>query len=182
MADGALGRIGVNTMLAASGGLVSGLAFHWATKGWAEPSSAINGALGGLVTITACCNVVAPWAAVVIGLIAGIIVIAGESALVKMKLDDAVGAVPVHLLCGIFGALCVSIFNENQPFANLHIQALGAFLVPAVAFGLVWIVFQIIDKTVGLRATEEAQDMGLDFAEHSSTAYPDFAINDEEEV
>ena len=98
-----------------------------------------------------------------------------------MKLDDAVGAVPVHLFCGIWGALCVSLFNESAPFANLPIQALGAFVVPVAAFAIIWVVFTIIDKTIGLRASDDAQDAGLDFAEHSSTAYPDFAINDEEE-
>lgn len=180
-ADAEIGRIGVNTVLAACGGLISALIFHWVTKGWAEPGSTINGALGGLVAITACCHCVAPWAAIVIGLLAGVIVVFGESAMLKLKLDDAVGAVPVHLLCGIWGALAVSLFNETQPFANLHIQALGAFVVPITAFGLVWVVFQIINKTVGLRATDDAQDMGLDFAEHSSTAYPDFAINEEED-
>ena len=180
-ADFEIGRIAVNTVLAASGGIVSALIYHWVVKGWAEPGSAINGALGGLVAITACAHCVAPWAAIVIGLIAGIIVIVGEDLLLKMKLDDAVGAVPVHLFCGIWGALCVSLFNESAPFANLPIQALGAFVVPASAFAIIWVVFTIIDKTIGLRASDDAQDAGLDFAEHSSTAYPDFAINDEEE-
>ena len=179
-AGGEIGRIGVNTVLASCGGLLSALSYHWITKGWAEPSSAINGALGGLVAITACCHCVTPGAAVAIGLVAGVLVVVGESLLLKAKLDDAVGAVPVHLICGIWGTLCVSIFNETAPFANLHIQALGAFLIPLTAFGLVWVVFIIIDRTIGLRATDEAQEVGLDFAEHSSTAYPDFAINEEE--
>ena len=179
-ADGEIGRIGVNTMLSASGGVVAALIYHWVTKGWAEPGSAINGALGGLVSITACCNVVAPWSAVVIGICAGVLVVVGENLLLKLKLDDAVGAVPVHLMCGIWGTLCVSIFNEQSPFANIGVQALGAFLVPLMAFGIIWVVFSIIDKTIGLRASDEAQDVGLDFSEHSSTAYPDFAINEEE--
>jgi len=103
----------------------------------------------------------------------------GGSILLKLKLDDAVGAVPVHLFCGIFGTLCVSLFNIDEPFANLRIQAIGAFVVPVCAFLVSWIIFQIIDKTIGLRASDEAQDQGLDFAEHSATAYPDFASNDE---
>ena len=179
-ADGTIGRIAVNTMLGSCGGITAALIFHWVTKGWADPGSAINGALGGLVAVTACSNVIAPWAAVVIGLVAGVLVIVAEGLLLKMKLDDAVGAVPVHLVCGIWGTLCVSIFNENGFFLNFGAQVLGAFLIPTVAFAIIWVVFILIDKTVGLRATDEAQDAGLDFAEHSSTAYPDFAINEEE--
>lgn len=181
VAGGEIGRIGVNTMMAACGGIVSGLIYHWVAKGWPEPGATINGALGALVAITGCCNCVAPWAAIIVGLIAGVLVVIGESVLLKLKLDDAVGAVPVHLVCGIWGALCVSIFNETAPFANLGVQALGAFVLPLAAFGIIWVVFSIINKTVGLRATDDAQDQGLDFAEHSSVAYPDFAINEEED-
>ena len=180
-ADDEIGRIAANTVLGACGGLLAGLLFHWVSKGWVEPGSAVNGALGGLVGITACCNCVTPWASIVIGLVAGVIVVVGEGALLKMKLDDAVGAIPVHLFCGIWGTLCVSIFNDKEPFKNFHIQALGAFVVPISAFVIIWIVFIIINKTIGLRATDDAQDAGLDFSEHSSTAYPDFAINEGEE-
>ncbi|MGJ8673322.1 ammonium transporter [Rubritalea sp.] len=175
-----IGRIGVNTLLAGSGGLVAGLVFHWIFKGWADPESAINGALGGLVGITACCDVVAPWASILIGLISGFITVIGGKYLLRAKLDDAVGAIPVHLFCGIFGTLCVSIFNESAPFSNFGIQALGAFVVPVSAFAFSWFVFYLINKTIGLRASDEAQEQGLDFAEHSATAYPDFASNDDE--
>ena len=174
-----VGYIAVNTMLAGCAALVSGLIVHWIVKGWADPESAINGALGGLVGITACCNVVAPWAAVVIGIICGMITVFGGSILLKCKLDDAVGAVPVHLFCGIFGTLSVSMFNKNGAFENIGVQAIGAFLIPVCAFMVSWLVFQIINKTVGLRATDEAQEQGLDFSEHSATAYPDFATNED---
>lgn len=180
-ADAEIGRIGVNTLLSGAGGLVAGLIFHWILRGWADPESAINGSLGGLVGITACCNVVAPWAAIVIGIICGLITVVGGKILLKAKLDDAVGAVPVHLFCGIFGTLSVSIFNEKEAFANIGVQALGAFVVPAAAFLIIWVIFSIINKTVGLRASEEAQLQGLDFAEHSATAYPDFVSNEEED-
>lgn len=179
-ADIEIGRIGVNTLLAGSGGLISGMIFHWIFKGWADPESAINGSLGGLVAITACCNVVAPWAAIIIGIIAGLIIVLGGKILLKFKLDDAVGAIPVHLFCGIFGTLCVSIFNQEAPFSNFGVQLLGALVVPISAFAIIWVVFAIIDKTIGLRASDEAQDQGLDFAEHSATAYPDFVSNDED--
>jgi len=178
-ADASIGYIGLNTALAGCAALISGMVFHWIARGWTDPESAINGALGGLVAITACCNCVAPWAACVIGAVAGIIIVFGGTLLLKFKLDDAVGAVPVHLFCGIWGTLCVSIFNKDGFFDNIGVQALGAFVIPIAAFAISWVVFQIIDKTVGLRATEEAQEQGLDFAEHSATAYPDFATNEE---
>ena len=177
--NNSIGFIAVNTVIAGSAALISGLLFHWLVKGWADPESAINGCLGGLVAITACCNCVEPWAAAVIGIVAGVIVTFGSSLLSKLRLDDAVGAIPVHLFCGIFGTLCVSLFNKEEALAGIGIQAIGAFVVPISAFCVSWVVFQIIDKTIGLRASDEAQDQGLDFAEHSATAYPDFASNDE---
>lgn len=179
-ADGEIGRVGVNTLLCGAAGLVSGMIFHWIIKGWADPESAINGALGGLVASTACCNSVTPVASIAIGLIAGLIVVLGQKALLKLKLDDAVGAVPVHLFCGIFGTLAVSVFNAEQAFKNIGVQALGAVVVPLAAFSIIWVLFQIINKTVGLRASDEAQEQGLDFAEHSATAYPDFVVNEED--
>jgi len=174
-----IGVIAVNTVLSGASALVAGLVFHWMIRGWADPESAINGALGGLVGITACCNVVTPVSAIIIGIICGLTVVLGGKVLLALKLDDAVGAVPVHLFCGIIGTISVSAFAKEDKFVNIVPQLTGAFVIPIVAFVLSWIIFQIIDKTVGLRATDDAQDMGLDFAEHSSNAYPDFQSNDE---
>jgi len=174
-----IGVIAVNTVLSGAAALVAGLVFHWMIRGWADPESAINGALGGLVGITACCNVVTPVSAIIIGIICGLTVVLGGKVLLALKLDDAVGAVPVHLFCGIIGTISVSAFAKDDKFVNIVPQLTGAFVIPIVAFVLSWIIFQIIDKTVGLRATDDAQDMGLDFAEHSSNAYPDFQSNDE---
>ncbi len=179
-ADAVVGLIAVNTLLAGCSALVCALVFQWMIRGWADPEAAINGALGGLVSITACCNVVSPVSAIVIGCVSGLITVVGGKLLLSAKLDDAVGAVPVHLFCGVFGSLSVSIFNINGVFSNFAIQALGVIIVTLSAFVLSWILFVIIDKTIGLRATDEAQDMGLDFAEHSSNAYPDFQSNDED--
>ena len=178
-ADEIIGVIAVNTVLSGASALVAGLVFHWMIRGWADPESAINGALGGLVGITACCNVVTPVSAIIIGIICGLTVVLGGKVLLALKLDDAVGAVPVHLFCGIIGTISVSAFAAEDKFVNIVPQLTGAFAIPIVAFVLSWIIFQIIDKTVGLRATDDAQDMGLDFAEHSSNAYPDFQSNDE---
>ena len=177
--DGTIGLIATNTMLSGSAALITGMLVHWLVRGWADAESAINGALGGLVAITACCNVVAPWAACIVGIVAAILVVFGGSILLKFKLDDAVGAVPVHLFCGIWGTLCVTLFNATEPLKNIGAQVTGALVVPACAFGIAMVIFKIIDMTIGLRAGEEAQEQGLDFAEHSATAYPDFASNDD---
>jgi len=170
-----LGRIGVNTMIAAStGGLFAMLAF-WFRDGRPNPSRMLNGILGGLVAITACCHVVTPISALILGAVAGIISSVGEDALIHMKLDDVVGAVPVHLFNGIWGTLCVAIFNQDGfSISALGVQALGTFAICGSAFGLSYLGFLAIKATIGLRATVEEEEDGLDFSEHASNAYPDF--------
>lgn len=173
-----LGRIAVNTMIAAStGGLFAMLAF-WFRDGRPNPTRMLNGILGGLVAVTACCHVVTPVAALILGAVAGIIASVGEDALIRLKLDDVVGAVPVHLFNGIWGTLCVAIFNQDGfEIGVLGVQALGAFSICGAAFGLSIVGFIIIRATVGLRATEEEEEDGLDFSEHASNAYPDFTTD-----
>jgi len=179
-AGASIGRIGVNTMIAGATGLATALIFFWLKNGWADIGESLNGALIGLVSITACCNAVSPLSAMAIGSIAGVLGILASQALLKLRLDDAVGAVPVHLVGGIWGTLCVSLFNEQKAFGNIGIQALGAFVIPITAFVLAFLIFKIIDKTLGLRASEDDQIAGLDFAEHSASAYPDFVVNSNE--
>ncbi|WP_411826689.1 ammonium transporter [Luteolibacter sp. AS25] len=170
-----LGRIGVNTMVAAStGGLFATLAF-WFRDGRPNPSRMLNGVLGGLVAVTACCHMVTPVSALIIGAMAGIISSIGEDMLIRLKLDDVVGAIPVHLFNGIWGTLCVAIFNQDGfSISNLGVQALGTFSICGAAFGISYLGFLAIKATVGLRATEEEEEDGLDFSEHASNAYPDF--------
>jgi len=177
----AIGRQAAVTILAAASGLLGSLLTHWLKKGWADMEMSLNGLLGGLVASTASCAFVAPWAGIIIGFVAGILVATGGELLLKLQKDDAVGAVPVHLFCGIWGTLCVSIFNEKSPFAHFGAQALGAIVVPVAAFTGAFILFKIVGAVVGLRATDDAQEMGLDFAEHSATAYPDFATTESDE-
>lgn len=170
-----LGRIGVNTMVAAStGGLLATLVF-WFRDGRPSPTRMLNGVLGGLVAITASCHVVTPVSALMIGAVAGIISSLGEDALISLKLDDVVGAVPVHLFNGIWGTLCVAIFNQDGfKVSDLGIQALGTFAICGSAFVISLLCFLAIKFTIGLRATKEEEEDGLDFSEHSSNAYPDF--------
>jgi Amt family ammonium transporter len=98
----------------------------------------------------------------------------------RLKIDDAVGAVPVHLVCGWWGTLSVALFNESGFKAEqLGIQALGTFSITVTAFIVCYITFKIIHAFVGLRASDEEQTDGLDFAEHSANAYPDFQTSEQ---
>lgn len=178
LADVGIGRIMTVTLLSAATGLLGALSTHWLRNGWADMEVSLNGLLGGLVAATACCANVSPWTGLVIGLIAGIITALGGDLLLKLRLDDAVGAIPVHLFCGIWGTLAVSVFDESGAFSSFGIQAIGAIIIPITAFVLSWILFWVINRTIGLRASDDAQQQGLDFAEHSATAYPDFVVNE----
>jgi ammonium transporter, Amt family len=174
-ANMSVARIAVNTILAGSAGGLIGMIVFWKIDGRPEVGSMLNSILGGLVAITACCHTVSPVSAMILGSIAGIIASAGPLLMEKLRLDDVVGAVSVHLFCGIWGTLCVAIFNEKGfSLDSLLVQALGTFSVCISAFCLSWIMFKLIDVTIGLRAAAEEQKLGLDFTEHASNAYPDF--------
>ncbi len=187
--DGSLiGRIAINTNLAAAMGGIVAMATVWKRFGKPDLSMAMNGALAGLVAITAPCAYVEPWAAIVIGGIAGYIVVRGVELLDKLQIDDPVGAIPVHGMCGVWGTLCVGIFGKTSlGLANngliyggnpmqLGIQIVG--VVSAIAFILVsmGIVFKLIDITIGLRVSREEELRGLDIGEHGMEAYNGFQI------
>jgi Amt family ammonium transporter len=101
----------------------------------------------------------------------------------RARVDDAVGAVPVHLACGWWGVIAVALFNEDgfSP-ASLGVQTLGVGAITLTAFLISFLTFKIIDTTVGLRASDDEQDLGLDFAEHSASAYADFLTGDQSPV
>lgn len=187
--DGSLiGRIAINTNLAAAIGGIVAMATVWKRFGKPDLSMAMNGALAGLVAITAPCAYVEPWAAIVIGATAGYLVIRGVELLDKLQIDDPVGAFPVHGMCGVWGTLCVGIFGKaslglaNNGFIyggnpmQLGIQMVG--IVSTVAFIIVamGIVFKMIDLAVGLRINREEELRGLDIGEHGMEAYGGFQI------
>ena len=187
--DGSLiGRIAINTNLAAAMGGIVAMATVWKRFGKPDLSMAMNGALAGLVAITAPCAYVEPWAAIVIGATAGYIVIRGVELLDKLQIDDPVGAFPVHGMCGVWGTLCVGIFGKaslglaNNGFIyggnpmQLGIQIVG--IVSTITFIIVsmGIVFKMIDLTVGLRISREEELRGLDIGEHGMEAYGGFQI------
>ena len=187
--DGSLiGRVAINTNIAAAIGGIVAMATVWKRFGKPDLSMVMNGALAGLVAITAPCAYVEPWAAIVIGGIAGYVVMRGVELLDKLQIDDPVGAFPVHGMCGVWGTLCVGIFGKaslglaNNGFIyggnpmQLGIQMVG--IVSTITFIIVGmgIVFKMIDITVGLRISREEELRGLDIGEHGMEAYGGFQI------
>jgi Amt family ammonium transporter len=181
--DGNLGRVAVTTNLAAAAGAVAAMLTAWFALKKPDGSMALNGALAGLVAITAPCATVSPIGAIVIGLIAGVLVVSSVLFIDRvLKVDDPVGAVSVHGVCGAFGTLSIGLFNVDGGlfygggFQLLGIQAVGVLAGFAWAFGLGLILFFAIKKTVGLRVSEEEELQGLDIGEHGMEAYSGFQI------
>ncbi|MEQ1840045.1 MAG: ammonium transporter [Verrucomicrobiales bacterium] len=174
-----IGRICVNTAISGAAGCVVAMFFFWGLRGVANVLIALNGALGGLVGVTAGADVVTPLSAIFIGAIAGIIATAGALFLERIKLDDVVGAVPVHLFCGIWGTICVALFHEDGFSLNrLGTQLFGTLAICIGAFFVALILFKAIDTFIGLRVSDQEQEDGLDFTEHSVNAYADFQTTD----
>ena len=180
-----LGLNAVNTLLAGAAGATSAIYVVMLRTGKADIEMACNGALAGLVGITAGCAYVDPWGAVVIGLIAGVIMIFGVDFIKNVvKADDPVGAVTVHGICGAWGVLAVAIFAaghngvEGLVVGNagqIVPQIVGLLVAAAWGLGAGFVLFKAIDLTMGLRASEEEELEGLDVPEHGASAYPELA-------
>jgi Amt family ammonium transporter len=156
--------IAVNTMLAGAAGAVAAMltSSFLAHSHKVSLSMLLNGALAGLVGITANCDSVSNNEAIVIGLIAGVLVVLGGLMLQKLKIDDAVGAWPVHGLCGVWGGIAAGIFGGHA----LGIQILGSLVIPLWAFVTMFLFFQILKQTGILRVSREDELAGLDLVEH----------------
>ena len=182
--DSGMAHVAVTTTLAAAAGAVSAMFVSWIISKKPDPSMSLNGALAGLVSITAPTAVVAPWAAVVIGLIGGILVVlAVEFIDKKLHIDDPVGAISVHGACGAWGTLSVGIFGNldaigsgNTRWGQIGVQALGIGSVFLWVFSTAFLLFFIIKKTIGLRVTKKEEMRGLDIDEHGCEAYSGFQI------
>jgi Amt family ammonium transporter len=175
-----IGRIAVNTNLAAAVGAITAMVSIWRVHGRPDIGVTLNGALGGLVGITAGCDTVTAPSAMAVGAIAGILTTWSSVLMEKRQLDDAVGAVPVHFVNGIWGLVAVAIFNENGfSLGSLGVQVLGAVVGAGFAFGTCYAIFRVINATIGLRATKLEQEEGLDFHEHAASAYPDFNTSEQ---
>jgi Amt family ammonium transporter len=175
-ADTSIARIAVNTNLAAAAGAVLAMITTWIKFKNPDVGLTLNGALAGLVAITAPCANVSPLSAVVIGAIAGILVVYSVLFFERIKVDDPVGAVSVHGVCGAWGTLAAAIFNEAGFLVGIGVQVLGVVVAFVWAFGVGYIVFKIVAATMGLRVSEEEELEGLDLSEHRAAAYPEFAI------
>ena len=170
-----LGDIAITTNLAAAASTFVTLLFTWARYGKPDVSMTLNGALAGLVAITAGCDVVTPYEAVIIGVIAGFIVVFAIEFIDKVvRVDDPVGAVGVHGCCGLVGTLLTGIFGEGCTFIAQLIGVASVLVYTAV---LAFIIFTAIKLTIGLRVTDQEQLDGLDMHEHGMTAYSGFRID-----
>ena len=182
-ADQALGHIAMTTNIAAAAGAVTVMFLSWAKYGKPDVSMTLNGALAGLVAITAGCAAVSIWGAMAIGLVAGFVVVFGIELLErKLKIDDPVGAIPVHGFSGAIGTLLVGVFATDGGlaygggFGLLAVQAIGVIAYAAWTLGTAFILFKTIKSTVGLRVSKEEEIMGLDLGEHGSESYSDFVL------
>lgn len=159
--------IAVNTTLAAGAGSVAALFFSWFLIKRPDLGSALNGALAGLVAITANCDSVTNSSAIIIGLIGGVIMVLATMLLERLKIDDPVGAWPVHGATGIWGGLAAAIFGGH----NLVTQIIGSIAIPAWAFITCFILFSVLKALNQLRVSPEEEEIGLDLTEHGTGAY-----------
>jgi Amt family ammonium transporter len=171
--------IAVNTNLAAAAGTIGALITAWFMFKKPDASMTLNGALAGLVAITAGCNNVTPTSAVILGFIAGILVVVSVVFIEKVfRVDDPVGAVSVHGVCGAWGTLAAGLFNaEGVTMKIVGVQALGIAAAFAWSFITCMVLFRIIKATIGLRVSQEEEMEGLDMEEHGNIAYPDFQVH-----
>jgi len=181
--DGSIGYIAVTTNLSAAAGAIVAMIVSWVVMKKPDASMALNGALAGLVSITAPCDGVTPIGAILIGIVGGALVVFAVLFIDRvLKIDDPVGAVSVHGVCGAWGTFAAGLFNMESGlfygggFKQLGVQILGAGAAFVWAFGLGLILFYTISKTIGLRVTHEEEMKGLDIGEHGMEAYSGFQI------
>jgi ammonium transporter, Amt family len=180
MQSGLIAKIVVNTNIAAATGAVVAMIIAWLKTRKPDIGLTMNGTLAGLVAITAPCAFVTLPAAFIIGALAAVIVVYGTFLLDKIKVDDPVGAIPVHALCGIWGTLAVGLFHESAGllygggWAQLGIQSLGMIAIIGWVGATASVLFFSLKYTIGLRVSAAEETAGLDYGEHAVNAYPDF--------
>ncbi|MBF01856.1 MAG: ammonium transporter [Flavobacterium sp.] len=175
----------ITTNLAAAAGAIVAMFYTWFKYKKPDVSMTLNGALAGLVGITAGCAAVSNGGALAIGAICGLVVVLAISFIdVKLKIDDPVGAISVHGVCGALGTILVGIFAVDGGLlyggglTQLGIQVVGVFAIGTWAIATTFIVLFALKKTVGLRVSEKDETEGLDITEHAMNAYPDFRLNE----
>ena len=168
----AMSHVLVNTNLAAAAGVVAALVVSRPILGRMDLFAGLNGAIAGLVSITAGPDITDHYWAIIVGAIGGIICTAGLKLLEKVKLDDVVGAIPAHLMAGIWGTLAVSFTSGGQ----FHVQLLGVVSVGAFVFATAWLVWKAMALTIGLRVSQQVERLGQDVGELGIEAYPEFVL------
>ncbi|SFC99521.1 ammonium transporter [Algibacter pectinivorans] len=163
-------------LAAASGGVIAAFVNFLKYKNL-DLTMFLNGILGGLVGITAGADVVTPESAIIIGGIAGSLIVFAVAFIDAIKLDDPVGAIAVHLICGIWGTLAVGIFSTN-PEHSFLVQLIGVACYAGICIVSSFIIFFVLKKTTGIRVSEKEELEGLDAHEHGMDAYPDFRLNE----
>lgn len=174
-----IGLINLNTQLAASAGAVATVLLASIMGRPVLLTETINGSLAGLVGITAGCATMSPGFAIVTGLIAGVVCVFGQQLLLRMKLDDVVGAVSVHGFAGVWGTIAAGIFYLEDPFNSTRIlvQVIGVISAFAWAFLTALSLYLLIAMFVGLRASAMHEQRGLDLTEHAEIGYPEFPMH-----
>lgn len=187
--DGFFTYVAFTTMLGAGGGGVAALLISWAVTGKADITTMLNGTLAGLVAITASCAFVDPWAAVVIGLVAGVLVFYSVKMFEKFKVDDPIYALSVHGMAGIWGTLANGIFATQEladkvgigtgglidtgSWKQLWVQFESVVVVGAFVLAASFLVLGVMKMIMGFRVTEEQEIIGLDLSEHGAYGYPE---------
>ena len=164
----AVSKIFINTNLAACGGVMAAAIVTRLAAGKTDVVQMLNGAIGGLVSITAEPLMPSPIAAILIGAVGGVIVVYGTKFLFSMKIDDVVGAIPAHLFAGVWGTLAVPITNSS---ANFGTQLLGVIAINATVFVIAFVIWAIMKNTMGIRLSKEAELKGTDVTETGVIAY-----------
>ncbi|MCP4975757.1 MAG: ammonium transporter [Maribacter sp.] len=167
----------VTTSLAAAAGGVSAFVTSTILYRNFDLTMFLNGILGGLVGITAGADLMSPLEAIIIGLLAGVIIVLGVAFIDKLRLDDPVGAVTVHLICGIWGTLAVGLFGDKAGLDQFIYQLTGVGAAAVFCCLTAFIIIFALKKTIGIRVSKEEEIEGLDLHEHGMDAYPDFRMN-----
>ena len=173
----AMSHVLVNTNLAAAAGVMAALLFSRPILGRTDLFAGLNGAIAGLVSITAGPDIVDHYWAVIIGAIGAVLCTAGIRFLEKVKLDDVVGAIPAHLFAGIWGTVAVCIAGGG----NLGVQLIGIVAVGAFVFVTSWVLWRAIAMTLGVRVSRQVEQLGQDVGELGIDAYPEFVLMPEED-
>src|SRR5690606_17283079 len=172
----ATSKVLVNTCLAAAAGGIGAFIFYFVRYKNYDLTMMLNGILGGLVGITAGADLMLPGESILIGLISGVVIIFGVALIDKLKLDDPVGAVAVHLICGIWGTLAVGIFGTKAGLVQFFYQLSGVAIVGIFCTTMAFVILITIKKVFGIRVSTTTEMDGLDVHEHGMTAYADFMM------